>query len=159
MNRTSTRGLVLGLLVAIVSVGVAVATPGSGASPTTLGRGTLEAGDRINSDQLKLRIKSDVDVVTQTITITPGGHTGWHSHPGPVFVTITAGAMTFYDGDDPTCTPVIYPTGSTFIDEGGGHVHIARNLGSVDLVLYATYLLPVGAGLRTDAANPGNCPA
>ena len=157
MSRTLTRAVVLGLLVVFASVGLVLATPGSGASPTTLGRGTLDAGDKINTDDLKLRIKHDIDVVTQTITIAPGGHTGWHSHPGPVFVTITGGAMTFYDGDDPSCTPVVYPTGTTFIDEGGGHVHIARNLGSVNLVLYATYLLPVGASLRTDAADPGHC--
>lgn len=159
MTRMIYRALLLGLLVAIASVGVALATGGSGATPTTLGRGTLDAGDKINTANLKLKIERDIDVVTQTITIAPGGHTGWHSHPGPVFVTITAGAMTFYDGDDPACAPVVYPTGSTFIDEGGGHVHIARNQGSSDLVLYATYLLPVGAGLRTDAPDPGNCPA
>jgi mannose-6-phosphate isomerase-like protein (cupin superfamily) len=122
-------------------------------------RGTLPAGDRINTDDLKLKIRDDIDVVTQTITITPGGHTGWHSHPGPVFVTITAGAMTFYDGDDPACSPVVFGPGDTFIDEGGGHVHIARNEGATDLVLYATYLLPVGAPLRTDQPDPGTCPA
>lgn len=159
MNRAISRALVLGLLVAVASVGVTLATSGSGASPTTLGRGTLEAGDKIKNDNLKLDVRTDIDVVTQTITIVPGGHTGWHSHPGPVFVTITAGAMTFYDGDDPACAPIVYPTGSTFIDEGGGHVHIARNQGTVNLVLYATFLLPVGAGLRTDAPDPGNCPA
>lgn len=159
MNRAISRALVLGLLVAVASVGVTLATSGSGASPTTLGRGTLEAGDKIKNDNLKLDVRTDIDVVTQTITIVPGGHTGWHSHPGPVFVTITAGAMTFYDGDDPACAPIVYPTGSTFIDEGGGHVHIARNQGTVNLVLYATLLLPVGAGLRTDAPDPGNCPA
>lgn len=37
------------------------------------------------------------------------------------------------------------------------HKHIARNEGATDLVLYATYLLPVGAPLRTDEPAPGNC--
>jgi quercetin dioxygenase-like cupin family protein len=157
MNRTVTRALVLGVLVAVASVGVALATPGSAAVGTTLARGTLDGGDKIKNNNLKLTVRTDIDVVTQTITIAAGGHTGWHSHPGPVFVTITAGAMTFYDGDDPACAPVVYPTGSTFIDRGGGHVHIARNQGTTDLVLYATYLLPVGAALRTDAPDPGNC--
>lgn len=159
MNRILRRAIALGLLTTLTGIGVASATPGSGATPTNLSRGTLEAGDKINTANLKLKIRTDIDVLTQTITITPGGHTGWHSHPGPVFVTIASGAMTFYDGDDPTCTPIVYNTGDSFIDEGGGHVHIARNQGSVDLVLYATYLLPVGAGARIDAADPGNCPA
>ena len=157
MTRLIPRALALGVIAALLAIGAASATPGAGASPTTFGRGTLAAGDKIKTDQLKLDVRGDLDVVTQTITIAPGGHTGWHSHPGPVFVTITAGTMTFYDGDDRTCTPVVYATGDAFIDEGLGHVHIARNEGPTDLVLYATYLLPVGAPLRTDEPAPGNC--
>jgi hypothetical protein len=75
-----------------------------------------------------------------------------------VFVTISAGTMTFYDADDPTCTAGTYATGDSFVDRGGGHVHIARNEGAVNLVLYATYLVPVGAPIRTDVPNPGTCP-
>ena len=162
MTRTSPahlipRALAMGAIASLVVLGVASATPGAGASPTTLGRGTLAAGDKIKTDQLKLDVRDRVDVVTQTITIAPGGHTGWHSHPGPVLVTITAGTMSFYDGDDPACSRVAYDVGDTFIDKGQGHVHIARNEGSTDLVLYATYLLPVGAALRTDEPAPGNC--
>lgn len=162
MTRTSTahvimRAIVLGTVVSLAVLGVANATAGSGASATTFGRGTLAAGDKIKSGQVKLHVRDKVDVVTQTITITPGGHTGWHSHPGPVFVTITAGTMSFYDGDDPACSRVTYDAGDTFIDKGEGHVHIARNEGSTNLVLYATYLLPVGAPLRTDELAPGNC--
>ncbi len=152
------RAIALGAVASLMVLGVASATPGAGASPTTLGRGTLAAGDKIKTEQLKLDVRGDVDVVTQTIGIAPGGHTGWHSHPGPVFVTVTAGALSFYDGDDPACSRIVYGTGDTFIDKGMGHVHIARNEGTTDLVLYATYLLPVGAALRTDEAAPGNCP-
>ena len=66
--------------------------------------------------------------------------------------------MTFYNADDPSCSPGTYATGATFVDRGGGHVHIARNEGSVAMVLYATYLVPVGATIRTDAPNAGTCP-
>ena len=65
--------------------------------------------------------------------------------------------MTFYDADDPTCSAGTFRTGDTFIDRGGGHVHIARNEETVPMVLYATYLVPVGALIRTDASNPGTC--
>ena len=152
------RALLFGLLAVLAAGGVALATPPSGATPTTLGRGTLESGDKINTHLLKLAIRQDVDVVTQTITFAPGGHFGWHSHPGPVFVTIVAGAMTFYDSDE-ACSSIVYSAGESFIDEGSGHVHFARNEGTTDLVLYATYLVPVGAPLRIDAADPGFCPA
>ncbi|HET7702702.1 MAG TPA: hypothetical protein VFK35_04835 [Candidatus Limnocylindrales bacterium] len=159
MTRTRlVRATALGLVAALASIAVVQATPGSGAVGTVLARGTLDAGVSIHTPSLKLKTSDEIDVVTQTITIGPGGHTGWHSHPGPVVVTIQAGTLTFYDADDPTCTGRTYATGATFVDRGGGHVHIARNEGSADLVLYATYLLPVGAGLRTDAGNPGVCP-
>lgn len=150
--------LTLGTVAVMASIGVAMATPGSGAVPTTLATGILEDEVRIRTEDLKLSITDDIQVVTQSITIAPGGHTGWHSHPGPVFVTITAGSMTFYDGDRRKCKAVIYATGESFIDRGGGHVHIARNEGTANLVLFATYLVPVGAPVRTDVPNPGVCP-
>jgi len=155
---TVQRALVLGLVAAMASIGIAAATPGSGAVGTILSDGTLDAGVKVHTSDLKLSTRDDIQVVTQSITIAPGGHTGWHSHPGPVFVTIAAGTMTFYDADDPTCTAGTYATRDSFVDRGGGHVHIARNEGTVDLVLYATYLVPVGAPIRTDVPNPGTCP-
>lgn len=159
MHRTSIkRALALGLVAVMASIGIVSATPGSKAVGTILSVGILPAGVKIHTSDLKLSTRDDIQVVTQTITIGPGGHTGWHSHPGPVFVTIAAGTMTFYDADDPSCSPGTYPTGASFIDRGSGHVHIARNEGSVDMVLYATYLVPVGAAIRTDISNPGTCP-
>jgi quercetin dioxygenase-like cupin family protein len=152
------RALVLGLIAAMTSIGIVAATPGSGIVGPILSSGVLPGGVKIHTDDLKFSTREDVQVVTQTITIAPGGHTGWHSHPGPVFVTIAAGMMTFYDADDPTCAAATYAAGASFVDPGGGHVHIARNEGNVDIVLYATYLVPVGAAIRTDVPNPGTCP-
>ena len=105
---------------------------------------------------MSMAFRDDIEVVTQTIRIAPGGHTGWHSHPGPVFVTITQGSMSFYFASDPACTEIPYGDGDTFIDRGGT-IHIARNEGDTDLVLYATYLVPVGVPFRVDQPNPGNC--
>jgi quercetin dioxygenase-like cupin family protein len=158
LRTTLQRAMVLGLVAALASIGIAAATPGSGAVGTILSVGTLPAGVKINTPELKISTRDDVQIVTQTITIAPGGHTGWHSHPGPVFVTISAGTMTFYDADDPSCSAGTYATGDSFVDRGGGHVHNARNESTVDLVLYATYLVPVGAPIRTDVPNPGTCP-
>ncbi len=99
------------------------------------------------------------ETVMQQITIGPGGHTGWHSHPGPVVVLIKAGALTIYSGDDPACTPRTYTAGQAFVDSGQGHVHIARNLSTTDnLELWATYFdVPAGAAFRLDRTDPGNC--
>ena len=151
------RATALALVAVMASIGVAAATSGSGAVGTVLARGTLEAGAKVDADGLKFKTQDATDVVTQSITVAPGGHTGWHSHPGPVFVTIRSGTLTFYDASEPACSPVTYRAGDTFIDRGGGHVHIARNEGTTTLELYATYLVPVGAAIRIDAPDPGNC--
>jgi quercetin dioxygenase-like cupin family protein len=109
-----------------------------------------------------INVNNAGDTVMQKITIAPGGHTGWHSHPGPVVVLIAAGEMSFYDSEDPTCTARTYATGQAFIDSGQGHVHIARNEGSVPLEIYVTYFdvtpgVPAPAAFRIDSPNPGNC--
>ena len=154
---------------------IAVATPPSGIvpAPETM---VLARGSFSNPTDIKLKIKTAdgqevinvnnaQQTVVQKITIAPGGHTGWHSHPGPVVVVIAQGTMSFYDGDDPTCTRVTYTAGQAFVDSGQGHVHIARNEGFVNLVLLATYFdvpvvdpaVPGSGAFRIDAPNPGNC--
>ena len=159
MRRTTLlRAIALGLIATTTSIGLAIATPGVGAVGTTFARGTLDAGVKVLNGDLQLKTRSDIDAVTQSIVIAPGGTTGWHSHPGPVLVTIVAGTMAFYPANDPNCAAIIYETGDTFVDRGGGNVHTARNEGATDLVLWATYLVPVGAGVRTDASDPGTCP-
>ena len=90
-------------------------------------------------------------------TIAPGGTFGWHSHPGPSIVVVKAGALTLYHGDDPTCTPHVITAGSGFVDDGG-QVHVVRNEGSVDALVYVTSLVPKGAPRRIDEPSPGHCP-
>jgi quercetin dioxygenase-like cupin family protein len=48
---------------------------------------------------------ADVYVVTNTVL--PGGNSGWHTHAGPSIVAVKSGTATVYDGDDPSCTPMI----------------------------------------------------
>ena len=106
-----------------------------------------------------IQAKNAQETVVQQIVIAPGGHTGWHTHPGPVVVLVKAGALTFYSGDDPACAPRTYSAGQAFIDSGQGHVHIAKNLSTTQNVeLWATYFdVPPGGAFRIDALDPGNC--
>jgi quercetin dioxygenase-like cupin family protein len=92
-------------------------------------------------------------------TVQPGGHSGWHTHPGPALFTVSKGALTMYEGDDPSCTPQLFPAGTGSIEaETSGHIHLLRNeTGSVAETI-VTFLLPVGAPVRTGLPNPGNCP-
>jgi quercetin dioxygenase-like cupin family protein len=153
------RIVVLGLAAFVLMAGVAVATPPFLAVGSTPVRGTIAEPFKVEIDGLvELKTKRAMDVADQTITIQPGGHTGWHSHPGPALVVIKSGTFTLYDGDDPACTPQVFTAGQAFVDVGGGHVHIGRNESDGIVELSVTYLLPVGAGPRTDVTPaPGNC--
>ena len=139
--------------------GTALATPGIGViSAPVHARGTNTEKLNIHSAAgIKLKSKSPLDFATQQITIAPGGTTGWHSHPGPVLVTIKSGALTVVYASDPTCGGRTYQAGEAFVDRGDENVHTALNLGTTPVEFWATYLVPgaAGAAFRLDAADPG----
>jgi uncharacterized RmlC-like cupin family protein len=103
------------------------------------------------------KTKGSSDVYVQTNTWQPGGSTGWHTHPGHSLITVTAGTLTAYEGDDPDCKPHVYTAGMGFVDPGGGHVHIIRNEGTIDASTVAVQVIPAGQPRRIDAPDPGNC--
>lgn len=103
------------------------------------------------------KTKGSSDLFVQSNVWQPGGSTGWHTHPGHSLITVTAGAVTAYEGDDPDCKPHVYTTGMGFVDPGGGHVHIIRNESDVVAQTIAVQLIPAGAARRIDAENPENC--
>ena len=98
--------------------------------------------------------------VTERMVIEPGGTTGWHTHPGPVLVTVKSGELTLVYADDATCEGRTYRAGESFVDRGDETVHTALNRGASKVELWATYLVPGQRGkpARIDAPNPGNCP-
>jgi len=163
------RQLALAAIVAACSAVVVAAalTPASMVSGVILARASFADQTDIKfkikgQGQEVINVNNAGDTVMQKIVIAPGGHTGWHSHPGPVVVLIASGEMSFYDSEDPTCTVRTYAAGQAFVDSGQGHVHIARNEGSVPLELYVTYFdvtpgVPAPAAFRIDAPSPGNC--
>ncbi len=142
--------------------GTVMATEGSMITSSTVSRGRFDEIDvqtgngQAHQASIKMMGASDVYVISNTIA--PGGKTGWHTHPGPSLITVQAGTVTAYDGDDPTCTPQVYQAGSGFIDPGDGHVHLLRNEGSVDAVTIAVQILPADAARRIDAPAPSHCP-
>lgn len=153
---------VLGAMILLpVLTGIALATPGIGVLGAPVqARGTNAELLNVHSKAgVKLQTKSSVDFVTQQITIAPGGSTGWHSHPGPVLVTVKSGALTLVYSDDAACEGRTYTTGQSFVDRGDEIVHNAFNRGNVNFELWATYLVPgdPGTPARIDEANPGIC--
>lgn len=133
--------------------GVALATMPSGLLMEPLARATIAKRVRVNTDNVTLKTRGRVDVLTQRITIQPYGHTGWHSHPGPVLVALERGSVISYESN---CRPTAYSASQGFVDPSN-RVHIMRNLGSEPAVLYITALLPPGTPLRTDEPAPATC--
>src|SRR5688572_24085199 len=110
-----------------IALRFAWATPPSapGTITTTVISGPVVLGAmdlKIENDtyELELKTKGLSDARVVHFKVAPGGYFGWHTHPGPVFVMITAGTLTLYHADDPT-TGVDYYAGSGFVDQGGGH--------------------------------------
>jgi len=132
---------------------------------TLLGRATFSDPNdqtfkvkRITGDwHVEIKSKPALDLAVQSIVFQTGAHSGWHSHPGPVFIQVVAGTLTFYESDDPTCTGIVRTTGQGYLDVGE-HAHIARNETAVPAQTIVTYFAPPGAALRIDEPNPGNCP-
>jgi hypothetical protein len=125
--------------------------------PTVLaGPVVLDSLDlKIEDDDYELELKtkglSDARVIH--FRVVPGAFFGWHTHPGPVFVMVTAGTLTYYDSDDPA-NGIDYPAGTGFVDQGGDHVHDARNHGDVDVEIVAFFLTPFDTPIRIDAPAP-----
>jgi hypothetical protein len=173
MRNRKTWGALLGtaLLAAALYTGVAQATPADKFTGTTLAQGKFGKIDVFNhlipdggaeGDKRKLwlswqKTKGKSDVYVQGNVWQPGGHTGWHTHPGHSLIVVTAGTVTVYDGDDPECKPTRYTLGQGFVDAGGDHVHIIRNESNLPATTIAVQLIPSGAARRVDVPDPGNC--
>jgi mannose-6-phosphate isomerase-like protein (cupin superfamily) len=140
-------------------------TASTGGTSTLLGRATFTDPDgknfrvrRGDKDwRFEMSAKPGFDLAVQHIVFQPGGQSGWHTHPGPVLITVLTGTVTFYMGDDPTCTPIVKTAGESYLDLGE-HPHIARNESNAVAENLVTYFAPPGATLRIDQDAPGNCP-
>jgi hypothetical protein len=83
----------------------------------------------------KINTKGESDVYMLENRIAPGGSFGWHSHPGPSIVLVKTGTVAV-----------------------GGDVHVVRNEGTVETVVYVMSIVPRGAARKTDQQQPTNCP-
>ncbi len=160
----SLRHAALAAGVALVSaaalVAVAMASPPSGVTPTVLARGTYDAFKVRSYPQgpgdFKAEAKAPTDIVVRQHVYAAGSSTGWHTHPGPVFITVVEGQVTFYERDDPTCTGKVVRAGEGYVDTGEGH--IGRNESGQPAKDVTVIIAPVGGSFRgeLDAPSP-NC--
>jgi quercetin dioxygenase-like cupin family protein len=162
------------LIISLVCVSTLRATPAGGFSGSTIAVGRFGEIDVNNhaffpdtapwnshpGNNLWLsmqKTKGPSDLYVQNNVWASGGTTGWHTHPGHSLIIVTAGTVTAYDGDDPSCTPHQYAVGEGFVDAGGDHVHLLRNEGAVEARTIAVQLIPAGAIRRIDAAASPYC--
>lgn len=145
----------------IVGGGVTVtsAEPPAGVTPAVIGRGTYSPF-AVTAEMRELEFaaaaKRPVDIVVRTHDYAPGSSTGWHTHPGPVFISVIEGTLTFYEYDDRTCTPKVVSKGHGYVDTGRGH--IARNESGAAARDVTVIVAPVGRPFRGELSAPApNC--
>jgi quercetin dioxygenase-like cupin family protein len=159
MNNWKWKLILAGVVAAGVIGGIALtsarATPRSGVTATVLAGPVvldeMHVGGETDDWEMEIKSKglTDAHVVHQKVA--PGGYSGWHSHPGPVFVLIPSGTATLYNATEWTVTE--YPAGTGFV-ETAGHVDNLVNEGATDLEFIAIFLVPKGAPRRIDEPAP-----
>jgi quercetin dioxygenase-like cupin family protein len=104
-----------------------------------------------------IKASNPSNIVTTKVTVQPGAQIPWHTHHGPVFVTIVKGELTYVSSEG--CTSWRYPAGNAFIDPGHGHVHAAFNSSQAVTEFLATFLeAPTGdAPITIPADAPADC--
>jgi hypothetical protein len=169
MNLTTRRramAWMAGLLVLLISLGYTAITwagPAQGVTATVIGRATYgrfkvktpefeEEHHAQGSLDFMAQAKPGMDMVVRSFDYAPGSTTGWHTHPGPVFINVISGTVTFYEVDDPTCTPRVVTAGQGYVDTG--HGHIGRNESGSPAKDVTISIVPVGTPqLRQDISG------
>jgi quercetin dioxygenase-like cupin family protein len=165
--------MIIGTAAAAALIGstVALATPGSGFSPSGVivghfGTFHLDSSALARDKDLKwsmiLKTSDDTDVGTDKIDVAAGGSSGWHSHPSAVFVTVTQGSIVWTNGSDPLCPSTTYTEGQSFIEQAYV-IHNVRNASnSATAQFFAQHINPTGTSgppFRIDVpTKPNNCP-
>ncbi len=104
-----------------------------------------------------LNLKDAGNVVTARLVIQPGASFPWHTHPGPVIVSVVEGDLVYQQASD--CIERSYGPQKAFVDPGT-KIHTAWNPGGAgqETVLVATFfgvpLNPDGTGGALTLPDP-----
>jgi hypothetical protein len=114
----------------------------------------LDRATRGNHATSVVHVGDPSDALVARITFQPGGSVGWHTHHGPVIVTVASGALSIINASD--CVRRVYAANKAFVDPGQGNVHVGFNETAGETVIYATFLdVPTGQPATIPADNPG----
>lgn len=154
--------LLTGASIACVAAGLALATPTIGAwYNVVLSTGTansqIHARAHValpNSEDgfgAELETEGPSNFIVQEIKFSPGGTTGWHTHPGILLLSLAAdsGSIDWYDAN---CVKHVYNAGDSWTE--GTKLHDVVNNSATDAHFLVTYVVAKGVNKRTDQAAP-----
>ena len=114
----------------------------------------LARGTDVSDGTIPLQVGTDIAMAQ--ITVLPGGHSGWHSHPGGAIIVVAQGSRTVFGSKGGAeCEVTTYGAGQAFIERPG----------EVDQVLTpAQHRIPLrdfprlaqGESPRTDEPDPAH---
>ena len=111
----------------------------------------IESRSEYEPSEFKAFVKTEgpSTFIIQDAAYLPGGHNGWHSHPGLIAVTVLAGSIEWFDAD---CKMTPYKAGDSWVE--GSQVHYFRVTSATNLHLMASYIIAKGAPPRIDQPAP-----
>ena len=148
-------------LTVLVAGGAALASHVTTVPPSQVPTGMLAAHNSIPEVPVSALARAvaprGTDMFVQHVRLGPNVAVDWHTHPGPAFVALVAGSLTYEDARANRCQPIVYRAGEGFVDRGFGHVHRVR-AGEEGVDFYVSYLLPPGSPTHVIAAPaPPEC--
>jgi quercetin dioxygenase-like cupin family protein len=138
----------------VAAIGALTVAASIALGATLAPRATLSESAHVNRDGIKFQTKGPTDFTIGTLTIAPGTNSGWHHHPGMIWVLVEQGQVTISDQD---CQTTTYTAGEAFL-EGGDEPMLASNEGSTDAVVYNAQVVPQGAPFKI-SDDPPACAA
>ena len=159
----SNMKLLLGSASAVCLItGLAMATPTIGAwYNVILSTGTVDRDvhthahvalpDTEDGFRAEVETEGAANFIVQDVKFSPGGTTGWHTHPGVLLLSLAAdsGPIDWYDA---RCAKTVYQAGDSWTE--GTKLHDVVNNSSVDAHFVVTYIVAKGVNKRTDQPAP-----
>jgi quercetin dioxygenase-like cupin family protein len=160
--KTNKKLLLAGISAAVVIAGVALATPTIGLIYNNiLVTGTANRDIHAHAHvavpgsddgfSAELETEGASNFVVQDAIFSPGGTTGWHTHPGVLLLSLTSdsGPIDWYDS---TCGKHVYQPGDSWTE--GTTLHDVVNSSSINAHLVVTYVIAKGTSKRIDQPAP-----
>jgi hypothetical protein len=153
-----TRMFAIAGLATLCGAGAAFATHVPQVDPATVPTGFMATHNKVDGIRISSLARAvddgKADVFIQHARFVANQDTGWHTHPGPVFVEVVKGSLTYEDAEHGKCRRITYQAGQGFFDRGHGHVHRAV-AGPAGAEFYPVFVLPPGSATHL---IPGTAP-